>query len=175
MLRVAKIDDKANIAALLIQVWLHTYATKGLRNSISRYVLNEFTEENIEQDMRSENKQYFVAEEKQHLVGVVVVDLLSECPMSNAKLPELTTLYVQEYFTGRGIGASLLEMAIEYCHSLNFPKLWLTVNSENGRAIDFYSALGFTSLGVIGFSLEDETHENLVMEKLILPIVQNLI
>ncbi len=175
MLRVARIDDKANIAALLIQVWLHTYAKKGLRNSISRYVLNEFTEDNIERDMRSENKQYFVAEENQHLVGVVVIDLFSECPISKAKSPELTTLYVQEYFTGRGIGASLLEMAIEYCQSLSFPKLWLTVNSENVRAIDFYNALGFTKSGTRQFALEDETHENLVLEKLITSAVQNLI
>lgn len=171
MLRVARIDDKANVAALLIQVWLHTYATKGLRNSISRYVLNEFTEEKIEHDMRSENKQYFVAEEDEHLVGVVVIDLISECPISKAKLPELTTLYVQEYFTSKGIGAKLLAMALEYCHSLNLPKLWLTVNSENSRAIDFYSGLGFTSLGTRQFTLEDETHENLVMEKLILLVV----
>lgn len=175
MLRVAKIDDKANIAALLIQVWLHTYAKNGLRNSISRYVLNEFTEENIERDMRSQNKQYFVAEENHHLVGVVVIDLFSECPISNAKLPELTTLYVQEYFTGKGIGASLLEMALEYCQSLSFPKLWLTVNAENSRAIDFYSALGFTTSGTKMFALDDETHENLVLEKLIVSVVRNLI
>jgi hypothetical protein len=35
MIRNAKKTDSINLAALSIQVWLHTYATEGIRKEIS--------------------------------------------------------------------------------------------------------------------------------------------
>lgn len=37
--------DAANLAALSIEVWLHTYARDGIRQAFSDYVLREFTAE----------------------------------------------------------------------------------------------------------------------------------
>jgi hypothetical protein len=41
--RMACLADVQNLAALTIQVWLHTYAKDGVHHDISAYVLIEFT------------------------------------------------------------------------------------------------------------------------------------
>ena len=40
--------DAENLAALAIQVFLHTYATQSLSPAISRHVLSEFTAERFQ-------------------------------------------------------------------------------------------------------------------------------
>lgn len=54
MIRTANVSDSANIAALSIQVWLDTYATEGIRQNISKYVLEKFTEERVSEIIASD-------------------------------------------------------------------------------------------------------------------------
>ena len=42
MIRKALQSDCLDLAALSLQVWLHTYATKGIRSQISQYALSHF-------------------------------------------------------------------------------------------------------------------------------------
>ncbi|UTW46747.1 hypothetical protein KFE80_07915 [bacterium SCSIO 12696] len=102
MIRIAKVEDAGNIAALMVQVWLHTYAKDGIRGAISSYVFSEFTEEKLVNDIVDTKKQCFVAEENKHIVGVSLLNLDSECPATHEKLPELDRLYIQEHFGGMG-------------------------------------------------------------------------
>jgi hypothetical protein len=60
MIRGATTTDASNIAALSIQVWLHTYAKSGLRNALSDYVLAEYTPEKIAERLRDKD-QVFLA------------------------------------------------------------------------------------------------------------------
>ena len=102
--REARIEDKENIAALMIQVWLHTYAIDGLRDGISNYVLSEFIPEKIGADIESKGNRYFVCEVKDHIVGVAVINTKGMCPSTKKHSPELDKLYVQEHFYRKGIG-----------------------------------------------------------------------
>jgi ribosomal protein S18 acetylase RimI-like enzyme len=163
MVRTAKYEDRMNIAALMIQVWLHTYATDGLRNSISRYVLTEFTPERIGQSISNDDRLYLVAEINDHIVGVAVLDRHRVCPATNLAMPELQKLYVLEHFTKRGIGSLLLESAKKRCRELALPTMWLTVQPQNARAVDFYKKKNFYHVGTTDFVLENELHENYVL------------
>jgi hypothetical protein len=42
VIREAKSSDTAIIAAIGQCVWVHTYSTKGARESIAKYVMEEF-------------------------------------------------------------------------------------------------------------------------------------
>ena len=43
VIRSAVAQDAEQIAALGMQVWLHTYATAGVSREMAQYVLKEFT------------------------------------------------------------------------------------------------------------------------------------
>lgn len=138
MIRAATVADASNLAALSIQVWLHTYAKSGLRNALSDYVLAEYTPEKIAERLSDENQVFIVYEQNAHLVGYLRQLLDSPCPTDPSSRAEIATLYVQEHFLRRGIGSKLLEYTFDFCSKHGINGVWLSVNHENARAISFY-------------------------------------
>jgi ribosomal protein S18 acetylase RimI-like enzyme len=163
--RIAKLEDAENISAIMMQVWLHTYAKQGMRSALSHYVFTEFNEEKIVAGIKSVNEKIFVYELNQHIVGVATLNLSARHPITQEEFPEIGKLYIQEYFTNKGIGSKLLNNLIEYCRKKRYSKIWLTVNHQNQRAIEFYKNHAFKKNGVTHFKLEEELHENLVLCK----------
>jgi diamine N-acetyltransferase len=164
MLRPARPGDARNLAALSIQVWLHTYATEGLREALATFVLTEFTEARFQQRIAEPRHRVLVEERAGHLVGYADLDF--EAPRKEARV-ELATLYVQEHFAGRGIGSQLLAACAEEARQrCGCPDLWLSVYHRNERAIAFYRNQGFTECGSFPFEFGGERHLNLILARL---------
>ena len=163
LVRPGRAGDAANLAALATQVFLHTYATQGISSVISGHVLSEFTPERFAAWLGSEAAQIFVVEKDAHLVGYARIGFGAVCPALSASTAELATLYVQEHFTGQGVGSALLAQAQALVQQRTKQPLWLTVNAQNARAIAFYAAHGYSKLGTDWFMLGGERHENHVL------------
>ncbi|MGP5019381.1 GNAT family N-acetyltransferase [Vreelandella alkaliphila] len=154
MIRKALQSDCLNLAALSLQVWLHTYATKGIRSQKSQYALSTFTEEYFMKLLEREYIDVRVFEEGAHLIGFIVADLNSKFERPSGY--EIVTLYVSQHFYGKGVGRQLLK-EIENAHGLPF---WLSTCVNNHDAIGFYDKLGFNIVGELNFNLEGELHRN---------------
>lgn len=68
---------------------------------------------------------------------------------------EVKTLYVDHFFQSEGIGAALLDFAIEH-----FRVQFLWALEKNVRALEFYNAHGFTAQG--DWQYEEGTAEKLL-------------
>ena len=161
IIRHASDQDFKNLTALAIQVWLHTYARKGIRNKISGYVLSRFTPDYFKGLHESPCQKILVAGKENHLVGFITIDLNARCSGTHVSGYEVVTLYVQEFFQGRGIGTKLLKAAIKEYGS----NLWLTTWIKNEPGIRFYKKSGFHEAGITFFDLEGEKHENFILAK----------
>lgn len=75
MIRKAERKDCLDLVTLSLQVWLHTYATKGVRRLISQYALSTFTESHFVELLNQKSTDVRVFEQDSHLVGFIVVDL----------------------------------------------------------------------------------------------------
>ena len=155
--------DAENLAALGMQVWLHTYATDGISSTISQYVLSTFTADKFLALLAYPSTAVLVAEAGKNLVGYALVTFDAACPAAAAATSELATLYVQEHFAGRGIGSLLLARAEAQAREQTGTPLWLTVNARNSRAIAFYQRRGYTKIGITQFRLGADDHENHVL------------
>lgn len=155
MIRKATQDDCTNLAALSLQVWLHTYANKGIRSKIANYALTTFTESYYQGLLNEPICQIWVYIRDEHLVGFIAVDLSSDFGEGLSGY-EVTTLYVSEHFHGQGIGRELLEKV----KSLYGTPLWLSTWIDNEKAIKFYRKAGFEIIGELNFDLDGEKHEN---------------
>lgn len=166
LIRPARSEDAQNLAALAIQVWLHTYATEGIRDALSAFVLAEFTPDTFRARMRDPRRQLLVAEHNGHLVGYAELDF--EAPREDVPgiRTELATLYVQEHFAGQGLGKRFLEAcAEEALRRTESDAYWLSVYHGNTNAIAFYRKHGFTERGAFDFEFGGERHRNLVMAR----------
>jgi|TARA_B110000211_G_C13702062_1_gene387913 ribosomal protein S18 acetylase RimI-like enzyme len=147
--RIAIDGDAASIAALGLCVWIDTYATDGTRDSLSKYVLSEFTESNMSNLISS--KKVYVSERNEHINGYAVL-------RATGKLTEIESLYVLPGFQANGIGREILNMAVT-----NYPGIWLSCWERNERALSFYKSFGFLISGESYFELEDEKHRNILL------------
>jgi diamine N-acetyltransferase len=78
---------------------------------------------------------------------------------------ELNRLYVQERFTGHGIGRQLLARAEREAARKGALVLWLTAWAQNERALRFYRSTGFREMGTSQYSYGDESYETRVFIK----------
>lgn len=108
LIREGQYADAENLAALAIHVFLHTYATQGISSPISRYVLSEFTPERFSAWLASKTDSVFVAEVNGNLVGDALLRVGATCLERVRCTIELSTLYVQGHFVGKGVGSALL-------------------------------------------------------------------
>ncbi len=147
LVRKAKAEDAAPIAALAAVVWIHTYAREGIRQEFTDYVSNTFSVAQIEKNLR--HKVVWVVENNGHLAAYGALN-------PDSSPAEIETLYVLPRFQGQGVGRLLLEAIVA-----EYASVELTVWDENSRAIAFYEAFGFRKVGESFFELnENERYRN---------------
>ncbi len=165
-LRPAVAADALCLSVLAMQVFLDTYATSGIRTAIAREVLAGCSLASFELALVDTATRLWVAERAGHLVGFAQVTLGAEHPLAPAGEPaELQRLYVQEPFTGRGVGRALLEQAERSAAQAGATVLWLTHWVHNQRALRFYARSGYQDHGLTWFVFEGESHANRVCAK----------
>lgn len=165
-LRPARLDDAQNLAALSIQVWLHTYATEGLRDTLSGFIFATFRPDIFRGWLADPDRAFLVAEVDHHLVGYAELAFDSRRTEVPGVATELATLYVQEHFGGKGIGSWLLEASAEAARAhCGDPAFWLSVYHRNEPALAFYRKHGFSERGDFDFELGDERHRNLILAR----------
>ena len=168
---VAGAADAANLAALSIEVWLHTYAREGIRRAFSDYVLREFTAAKFAEHLSSDRQAIVKCERGDHLLGYLRMDFDVPCPTLPELTTEVATLYVRARHARQGIGSGLLARATDICRSRGITGFWLCVNHENAPAIAFYEAQRFQRNGSDYFELEGERHENFILYRELVPAV----
>ena len=160
MSREASESDCINLAALSLEVWLHTYAIDGINENISKYVLSTFTESNFINILLLKKYKLLVFVEDNYLRGYALVNLESKYKSEDYGF-EIEKLYVQGAFQGNKIGSHLLqEIEIRYGN-----KFWLYTWVRN-KSIGFYEQFGFEDVGQYDFKFGNEIVENRVLRYL---------
>ena len=167
VIRPGQALDAAVLGVLATQVFLDTYATAGIRAVVAREVLAAFSTEALELVLGDPLVDLQLAEVQDHVVGFQhtafgVAHEIVRALSPTAVPAELVRLYVQEPFTGCGIGKALLQASEAVARQRGADVLWLTPDVHNHRALQFYAAQGYRDLGPTSFQMEHETHENRV-------------
>jgi diamine N-acetyltransferase len=163
MIRKAEEQDASSLAAVGIEVWLNTYLREGVSSFFADYVLSEFTAQKFRNAIANPDLAICVSENRIKIDGFVTVCSTATPPPANRSPLEITTLYVQPRHQSSGKGVALLQRALDHCRSTGGESVWLKVNAENRRAIDFYLRHGFNKIGSTHFVIADSAYENFVM------------
>lgn len=165
-IRPANGDDALCLGVLATQVYLDTYAKQGIRGPIARDVLAAFSTDSCARFLADPLVRVEVAELDSHLVGFQQLQLGATHELAPPGVQaELFRLYVQEPFTGCGVGTALLRSAEALAARERADVLWLTPWVHNHRALAFYASCGYTDHGLTWYRFEGEAHENRVLAK----------
>lgn len=164
-IRPARPDDALCLGVLSTQVFLHTYCKLGIREALAREVLANHSVAHYEALLADPSKTILLAECDGHVVALSLVDDAARLEGSDAPAAKLEHLYVQEPFTGRGIGRDLLRQAEKAAAARGAERLWLTAWIGNPRALSFYPHCGYDDLGEVMYTFEGESHPNRLFGK----------
>jgi len=166
LIREALAEDALCIGVLGMQVFLDTYATEGIRDAIAAEALQAFSPQAISTLIAQPGTAILVAESNGHLVGFAQVAIhAGHALISTPNAAELQRLYIQERFTGLGLGYRLLQAAEQCAGECGASLLWATVWIGNERALGFYPRRGYELLGAPTYTFQNETHDNRLFGK----------
>ncbi len=160
--------DALCLGVLATQVFLDTYATQGIRTALAREVQARCSTQAFDALLADDSVTIIAAERALHLVGFALVahgvasTLLPDDPAA-----ELRRLYVQEPFTGMGIGRDLLARAEAAAAARGAMSLWLTAWVGNARALAFYPRQQYACAGETVYSFEGEDYANQLFVKVL--------
>ena len=103
------------------------------------------------------------AESGKALAGLTVVSLNSR--MKLAHNADIGAVYVREAFRRQGVGAMLMQSAMEYLRSRAVAYATLTVTAENDAAQRLYARFGFSVCGQLqrGLFVDNRFYDELLM------------
>lgn len=164
--RPATADDDLCLGVLSTQVFLDTYAPQGVRPALAREVLAQHSVATYAALLADARITILLAECAGHLVGFSQVgNGTGHAMVRDAAAAELKRLYVQQPFTGRGVGRDLLRHAEKAAAARGGDTLWLTAYTGNARALQFYPRCGYEELGTTVYTFGGEDYPNRVFGK----------
>ncbi len=153
-IRPAAPSDAVTLAAISIQVWLDTYAQKGIRHEYAQFALETFSSAYFLERIENPEFSILVSEQNGHLLGFILTNYNSDYNNENYGY-EIEKLYVLRHFQGKGVGSQLMNYA-----SIKLgPRFWLYTWVEN-QANLFYEKYGLTNVGKFTFTFYEWEIEN---------------
>lgn len=112
------------------------------------YMARSFSEEFLEGDLSDPRNLYFAAFQDDEPAGFLKLRPQNTLPMfGDAEAFEIERIYLAKEFKGKGIGARMMNTAIEIAESMRKDLVWLKVMAENEASIGFYQSCGFVICG----------------------------
>ena len=165
-LRAATSADALRLGVLATQVFLDTYAFTGITEAVAKEVREAFSTETFSELLARESTFITVAVHVEGLVGFAQTTIGTTQALAPAGAPaELDKLYVQEPFTGRGVGTRLLRSHETLAGGHGAAMLWLSPWVGNHRALRFYAKHGYEDYGLVFFHMGPHKIENRVYAK----------
>ncbi|MBN2702681.1 MAG: GNAT family N-acetyltransferase [Pontiellaceae bacterium] len=153
-------EEGARLAALAREIWNEHYV-KIVGQELVDYMLATFqSAEAIQSQMESGYEYYLSFDETGEASGYMAI-----IPNTPPGKVMLSKLYVRAAFRGTGVGADLMAFAQKRAEELEAASIWLTVNRNNLRTIEWYRRKGFVVTDEVkqdigsGFFMDDYVME----------------
>ncbi len=166
VIRAAGLPDLASLTQLSTDTFFETYAAYNEKDSMDRYLAENFNLRQMAAELSDPQNQFFLAYSGNELAGYIKLrtSVLLE-KLKDKKAIEIERIYVLKAFQGKNIGAALLKHSLELGAANGFETIWLGVWTENPKAIRFYERWGFEIFGTHIFYFGDDPQTDYLMKK----------
>ena len=135
---VTSSEDIKTVAFLAHKIWNHHYVPIIGQKQVD-YMLDKFQNEKAVKHQIENGYEYFIIYHQNHPCGY-----LGLVPNALEKKMMISKIYVDFGFRGLKLGSQLLDFTIDEAKKRTFKCIWLTVNKNNGKSIEWYQKRGFS-------------------------------
>jgi diamine N-acetyltransferase len=147
-IRKATVANAAVLAELGARTIRQTYGADFSSEDIDRHIEENFSVTHLNAELSNPEIFYLLAIVNQQPCGYAKLRPTSPPSAITGPRPiELVRLYVDLPWIGQGMGAKLMQTALELAQNNGFGTCWLRVLENNAPAIAFYRRWGFVEVG----------------------------
>ena len=165
-LRAPNPDDLSQLARLGRETFIETFGTLYTPDDLNHFLQNVYSEKTVAQELADPKLTHRVIDNGEDLVAFIKIGPV-HVPVDNP-LPgamEIWQLYVRREFIALGLGKQLMAWADDEFQKRDAGDIYVSVFSENERAIRFYQRHGFKKVGEYGFPIGDQIDLEWIMHR----------
>ena len=157
-------SDAETLAELGRQTFIETFAKDNSEADMQLFLAETFSQDKQLEEIKDSARVIEIAWFGDQAAGYLHLKKNSVHPTVSGVNPiEISRLYVDSRWHGKGVGASLMDRCISVARAGGFKTLWLGVWENNFRAQAFYKKYGFTAVGQHIFRLGKDEQVDLIM------------
>lgn len=168
-LRKATPGDAAALAELGARSFVVKFGHLYTPEDLSTFLAESHTEAKVAKEIADPQMRVMLAERDGKLLGYCKLIMACGWPehARGARAIELKQLYTAPEATGQGIGARLMDWALEEAAAFGADEIQLSVYSDNPGAQKFYRRYGFEKVADIHFMVGEQRDEEFLFAKLV--------
>ncbi|MDA7882111.1 GNAT family N-acetyltransferase [Akkermansiaceae bacterium] len=165
-LRTPSLDDLIALAELGKTTFIETFGHLYQPEDLQAFLTKVYSEEAIAKELNNPDLHFQVLAHEEDFIGFAKIGPV-HVPVENFApgAMELWQLYVRQEFIGQGLGRKLMAWAEEQFKAHRASEIYVSVFSENERAIQFYESHGFRKVGDYGFPVGEQIDLEWIMLK----------
>jgi len=144
--------DMPAIHNLLLETWLDAYASFIPETDLTSYHHATYNVEALSAMYNTPGTNGFVAESSRTIVGCVRTRVAND--EHRFYVP---SLYVLPHHQGKGVGRSLMTMAVDEAVLEGYDRIWIGVMEKNKEGLDWYRKYGYQIVEEAPFTIGKTT------------------
>ena len=166
-IRKAEKADAETVADIGRKTFYETWRSVNTEEDLQMYLLKSFNTKEIAEEIQNQGVIIF-------LLAYVANEVAGYAKLRNdrnhdqlkgKRSIEMERIYVLKKFQDKKIGKALMDESLSISNREKYELIWLGVNQENFKAIDFYKRYGFEIFGTKKFILGTAIDEDYLMKK----------
>ncbi|HEY6899562.1 MAG TPA: GNAT family N-acetyltransferase [Puia sp.] len=147
-IRLATAGDARLVAELARKTFYETFSKYNTEENMRIFLEEQNPLERQMAEVGAPGRIFLLAYAGEEAVGYVSLRI-AEPPneLQHEKAVEIVQLYSEQKMIGKGVGAALMEAALDVARAEGMEWVWLGVWEHNQRAIAFYRKWGFEPFG----------------------------
>jgi diamine N-acetyltransferase len=160
--------DLETLRALAWRTYDETFRHVNTAETMDAYLETAFARERLEKELRNPLSSFQFLYSDGRLAGYLKLNE-GEAQTEGAEpgALEIERIYVERGFQGLGLGAAMVDRAVEIARRKGKTVVWLGVWERNENAIGFYRKMGFRKAGTHVFVMGGARQTDWIMRRVI--------
>jgi len=159
-------EDARDLAAIGRETFVETFGDLYSPADLQSFLDQVHSPNVVAAEIANPDLMYQVVEDRNELIAYIKIGPVHvpvKHPLPGAM--EIWQLYVRAAYIGSGIGSRLMEWANQQFTANSASEVYVSVFSENERAIRFYQRNGFEKIGEYGFLVGQHVDREWMMRR----------
>jgi diamine N-acetyltransferase len=160
--------DLHQVRSLSIKTFTEAFEKDNTAENLFIFLDKHFNTEKLTRELNNPESFWFVVVVADEMVGYLKLNVGSTQTEYQSETDiEIERIYVLQAFVGKGLGAALMQVGLDFAKTAGKSAIWLGVWEHNVKAIRFYEKHGFEVFDKHIFWVGDDPQQDLILRRLV--------